>query len=119
MRRMVLTIFVPAAMFSTVLRFLLSIPSDIDNAVRLFSPKMIMLILLPMFVNYFHDYVERVALALQFKICFELRNIIRLGHWRRKNFSKGLRPNFIKEEENFFYKSATAWQKTVEVAELL
>jgi hypothetical protein len=34
------------------------------------------------------------------------------------NVSKGLRPNFIKEEENFFYKSATAWQKTTEVAEL-
>jgi hypothetical protein len=32
--------------------------------------------------------------------------------------SKGLRPNFIKEEEKVFYKSATAWQKTAEVAEL-
>jgi hypothetical protein len=34
------------------------------------------------------------------------------------NVSKGLRPNFIKEEEKVFYKSATAWQKTAEVAEL-
>jgi hypothetical protein len=33
-------------------------------------------------------------------------------------FSKGLRPNFIKEEEKVVYKSATAWQKTAEVAEL-
>jgi hypothetical protein len=32
-------------------------------------------------------------------------------------FSKGLRPNFIKKEEKVFYKRATAWQMTAEMAE--
>jgi hypothetical protein len=41
MRRMVIAIFVPAAMFSTVVWFVLLIPSDLDKAV--------------------YDYVERVA----------------------------------------------------------
>jgi hypothetical protein len=31
--------------------------------------------------------------------------------------SKGLRPNFIKIEEKVFYKRATAWQMTAEMAE--
>ena len=65
-RRNVLAIFVPAATSSTMV--IRSFGSNVDQSVRLLFPKILVLILLSMLVDYFNGYAVRVVLALRLKI---------------------------------------------------
>jgi hypothetical protein len=49
------------------------LPSDVDQVVRLFCPDMLMLVLLPMLIDYFNDYARARSLstAAQIKIMGE------------------------------------------------